>query len=132
MKQILLVLIVSATGCTNPWGRVFTDAAAGSGAGFITSTVTRGNPAYTALGTVGGIAAAEGIRALKLRQDRKTSESIDQARLGQETKADYFSRQAGQRPVSSPTQQIPVPLPERVTQDGVRLEPSTEWIEIHQ
>lgn len=132
MKPLLMVLILSSAGCANPWGRGFTDALAGSGAGYIVSRATRGNPGYTALGAVGGVAAAEGLRAWKLKHDQKAVESADQARLGHETKAEYFNRQAQQRPMSSPTQLIPVPLPERVTQDGVRLEPSTQWIEIHQ
>ena len=132
MKYILIFMLFSAVGCTNPWGRVVTDGAAGAAAGWAASTATRGNPGYTALATVGGIGVAEGIRAWKIKGDEKAIRSERQARLGQETKAEYFRHQDDQRPHVSPSALLPVPLPSRVTKDGVHLEPATQWIEIHQ
>lgn len=132
MRLILFLAVITTIGCANPVGRVLTDSAAGAAGGFAASELSNGNPAYTALGTVAGIGVAEGARAWKLRGERKAAEAANQARRGQETKDDYFRRQAQHRTQTSPTLQLPIPLPERITKDGVRLEPTTHWIEIHQ
>ncbi|MBL9166651.1 MAG: hypothetical protein JNN07_02845 [Verrucomicrobiales bacterium] len=128
----MLLALISTVGCANPWGRLLTDAAAGAGGGRLASELSKGDPGYTALGTVAGIGAAEGARAWKLSRDKKAEEATTQRRRGQETKETYFQQQERHRPKTSSTLQVPVPLPERVTQDGVRLEPATQWIEIHQ
>lgn len=132
MRLILFLAVLSTVGCANPVGRILTDSAAGASGGFLGSELSNGNPAYTALGTAAGIGVAEGVRGRKLWRERKDAEAAKQSLRGQATKEEYFWQQSQHRPQVSPTLQVPIPLPERVTKDGVRLEPTTEWIEIHQ
>ncbi len=133
MKRVLCLfsLSVLVTGCSAPLGRVLVDAGAGAGGAVIGNALSGGDLGFTALGGAGGVALAEGARELseraKQRHARDTAESI----LGREAKSDYWRRQQEHRgKESSGSQFYPVPLPERVTPDGVRLEPGVQWIEI--
>ncbi len=67
MKTKYSVSILAATflltGCADVF-RPVTDVGLGIGGGFLANTLSHGDPAMTAIGAVGGVAAGEAINAL--------------------------------------------------------------------
>ena len=133
MKSILFLITttLTLTGCSSTLMRPITTAALSSGGAALGSHLTDGDSGGAAGGAFIGAAVSEGAFHLKAKSEQRAYRNGYRQALSDQTKAQYWQQQFQHYPVSSPTMQLPVPLPERVTSDGVRLVPSVELIPIH-
>ena len=83
-------------------------------------------------GVEGGSGPSQGMFHLKTKSEQRAYQSGYQEALSDQIKDEYWRLQFRHRPDPSNSLSVPVLLPERVTPDGVRLVPSTEYIKIHQ
>ncbi len=134
MKLLLLPLIgavVICTGCTSSFMRPATTLVAGAAGGVIGGALSNGRPAGIAGGAAAGVLLSETAHYAASKSKQRAFENGYQQALSDQMKAQYWQQQFRHWPASSSTVQLPVPLPERVTPDGVRLVPSTEYIKLH-
>ena len=134
MKLLLLPLIgavVICTGCTSSLMRPATTLVAGAAGGVIGGALSNGRPAGIAGGAAAGIALSESAYYAASKSKQRAFEEGYQQALSDQMKAQYWQQQFRHWPAASSTVQLPVPLPERMTPDGVRLVPSTEFINLH-
>ncbi len=135
MKRILPCLAVSLllAGCTNPGFHAASALAAAGGGAAAGSLLTRGHPGGAAAGAALLVGANEAVHHFQTRAEQKAYQKGYESALANQAKRDYWQRQQQQqRAQTSPVIVFPVPLSERVTPDGVRLQPSIDYIEIHQ
>ena len=135
MKQTLtylpLIGAVLFTGCSSSLMRPATTLVAGTAGAVIGGALSNGRPAGIAGGAAAGVLLSEtAYYAASKSKQRAFEEGCVLARSDQ-MKAQYWQQQFRHWPASSSTVQLPEPLPERVSPDGVRLVPSTEYIQLH-
>lgn len=131
LKLLLLVAGLILTGCSSPLLRPATTVLSGAGGGAIGSVISRGHPAGAAIGAGVGAALSETAYYAVSKSRQRAIELEAQGRISDQMKSQYWQQQYRHWPRPSPTLQVPVPLPERITPDGVRLVPSTEFITLH-
>lgn len=131
MKTHLLffALTTMLSGCS--WVRPLTNTLAATGGAALGSTLTHNSAAGAAGGAAGGLILSETFFHLKSKSEQKAFQSGYQQALSDQIKTEFWHQQLQHLPAPSSLMQIPVPLPERMTPDGVRLVPSTEFIPIH-
>ena len=134
MKLLLLPLIgavVICTGCTSSLMRPATTLVAGAAGGVIGGALSNGRPSGIAGGAAAGVLLSETAHYAASKSKQRAYDAGYQQALADEMKYQYWQQQFRHWPMPSPTLQLPVPRPERITPDGVRLVPSTEYITIH-
>ena len=120
------------TGCGTPLLRSTTAVLAG-GAGAVGGTLlSKGRPEFAAGGAMLGVAASELIHHQKTRAEQKAFRAGYEQGLGEQARTEYWRLQQQHLPAPSPILRLAVPQPEQFTSDGVRLHPTTQFIEIHQ
>ncbi len=124
-------LIGLLSGCSSSLFRPLTTGLAATGGAALGSTLTRHSLAGAAAGAAGGVILSEGFQQLKSSSEKKAFQNGYQQALSDQIKEEFWRQQFQHLPSSSSTLQVPVPMPERITPDGVRLVPSTEFIPIH-
>ena len=129
-KIILLGLLFTLTGCSRKLLRPVTTVLSGAAGGVIGSVLTDGRPAGAAGGAAAGVLLSETAHFAASKSRQRAFDAGYQQALSDQTKAQYWQQQFRHGPASPSALQLPVPLPERITPDGVRLVPSTELISI--
>ena len=129
--RFLPLLLAALTGCSSSLVRPVSNALLSGGGAAAGSILGRGNPAAAAGGAALGSALSEGLFQWKTRSEQRAFQTGYQQALSDQIKGEYWRQQFQHLPAPSTTMSVPVPLPERVTPDGVRLVPSTEYIQIH-
>lgn len=128
---LLLVLIAGLTGCSTPMLRPITNTLAATGGAALGSTLLRNRAAGAAAGAAGGVVLTESFFHLKSRAEQKAFKSGYEEALSDQIKTEFWRQTLRHQPSDGSFLQVPIPLPERVTPDGVRLVPATEFIPIH-
>ena len=134
MKLILLLLgsVLAFTGCSSPLLRPVTTALLSGGGAAVGSVVSRGHPVGAAVGGLGGAAISETAFHIKTKSEQRAYEAGRKEAFAAQVKSQYWQQQYRHWPAPSTTMELPVPLPERITPDGVRLVPSIEFIQVRQ
>lgn len=111
--------------------RPATTLVAGAAGGVIGGALSNGRPAGIAGGAAAGVLLSETAYHAASKSRQRAFDAGYQQALSDQMKAQYWQQQFRHWPAASPTFRLPVPQPERITPDGVRLVPSTEFITIH-
>jgi len=130
-KLLLLGAVLTCTGCTSSLLRPATTVLAGAGGAIIGGALSNGRPAGIAGGAAAGILLSETAHYAASKSKQRAFDAGYQQALSDEMKSQYWQQQFRHWPSPSPTLQLPVPRPGRITPDGVRLVPSTDYITIH-
>ena len=128
---LLLGAVLTCTGCTSSLLRPATTVLAGAAGGVIGGALSNGRPTGIAGGAAAGVILSETAYYAASKSKQRAFDAGYQQALSDEMKSQYWQQQFRHWPASSPTLQLPVPRPERITPDGVRLVPSTEFITLH-
>jgi len=128
---LFVVPVLTLTGCSSPLLRPLTTVLFSGGGAAAGSALSHGSPFGAAGGAVAGAVASETLYQLKTKSEQRAFQTGYQQALSDETKSQYWQQQFRQAPTAAPLLRLPVPQPERVTADGVRLVPSTGFLSIH-
>ena len=129
---VLFLTLLVFTGCSSPLLRPATTVIAGGAGAAGGSILGDGRPAPAALGSMLGTAASETFFGLKSGAEKKAHRAGYEQALGDQARSEYWRLQQQHLPDAPPVLRLPVPLPGRVAPDGVRIQPTTQFIEIHQ
>ncbi len=131
---LLLPLTIVLTGCAGSSRAIVPMAGAGVGtvAGYYGSG---GNPLWTAVGGVGGAGAAAILQNHKIHRETKAFQSGYDKGRSDSVKEQYWMQQNLQQTraatAAMPVTLYPIPIPEQDI-DGVKLQPTTRILRIHQ
>lgn len=133
MKLILpSVGLVLLTGCGTPLMRSATGVLAGGAGATVGAIVGKGRPEYAIGGAMLGVAASELVHHQNTKAKNKAFWDGYETGLGEQARTEYWKLQQQHFPAPSPILRLSLPQPEQFSSDGVRLQPTTQFIEIHQ
>ena len=124
----LLVL----TGCSSPMLHGVTTVLAGGAGAAGGALLGKGRPEFATGGAALGVAASELFHHQKSVAEKKAFRTGYEQALGDQARSEYWRQLQQHLPTGPSLLRFPVPQPERITPDGVRLQPNTQFIEIHQ
>ena len=129
---LLLFAVAGLTGCSTPLGRIVVDAIGVGGGAALGHTLSHGNLAATAGGAVGGLIAGEGLNYFQKKAETNAWHDGFVFGQAQAVKDQYWSNRQSHLPGPAAPLLYPIQVPEQETRDGVVLQPSTQYLRIHQ